>query len=468
MLVVIVTTTIMVAKNYKESNKYDLEAQLPISSRVQERIAYDYYAELARSFVHGKLYLLGPYHKDLNNYSNPYGHQAYVDKVIIQDAALFEGKYYIYNGPLPALVYIVGRALLGFYPSDFTVALFLSLCFLSIYSIFSIFVIKSREFLGNTKRQKILSLGILLNIFYFNPISLPYTFLFMNMHGISRSLGLSLIFFPLIFLMYFKSEKSISNLKAFNLSLISSLSILCKFHFLIYVLIFNFLILLTLKNINSFKNLTRFLKDIGRRERLISVISIYSPLLLVLLISSVYNYLRFGSFFDFGFRYQTNGLDLYNNPDQLFPAFDLKIYVAIFIEKFRAYFLAFPSYSEISHFFYPLNETFFKPFDRYYMDSGTLGILCCLPITLCIFYHFFNLRLNSNLFQITCLSFFAAASFIIFFMIPYFSATHYTQEILLGISMLFFLLHQKIVDSGSKISTLLFLSFSFVLTPFVR
>ena len=120
--------------NYKIS--YDKEDY--ISAVTGNKVGYNYYSDLARSIVeYQKVYLHGPYHPELSQEDNPYSQEALDRKIIIQDASYFNGKYYLYWGPLPLVLYIPVKYIFGFYPSDFFVTniiLFVSLCFFLLFS----------------------------------------------------------------------------------------------------------------------------------------------------------------------------------------------------------------------------------------------------------------------------------------------------------------------------------------------
>ena len=111
------------------SNKNFIARNLPINSAVGENNGINYYAELSRSFLNGKTYLLGPYKDELILSENPYGGDALAKGLIIQDAAYYKGRYYIYWGPLPVLLYMPFKLIFNFYPSDYLVGISMDLQF---------------------------------------------------------------------------------------------------------------------------------------------------------------------------------------------------------------------------------------------------------------------------------------------------------------------------------------------------
>jgi hypothetical protein len=66
-----------------------------------------YYAELATSFKHGHLHLLDEPNEKLLSLSNPYDPSARQGVNYFIDYSLYQGKYYLYWGPVPALLLIV-------------------------------------------------------------------------------------------------------------------------------------------------------------------------------------------------------------------------------------------------------------------------------------------------------------------------------------------------------------------------
>lgn len=74
---------------------------------------------LSDAFLQGQLHLpLEPSPK-LLALPNPYEHVERVDVEYVWDASLYRGRYYLYFGPIPALVaYIPHKVLFGSYPSD--------------------------------------------------------------------------------------------------------------------------------------------------------------------------------------------------------------------------------------------------------------------------------------------------------------------------------------------------------------
>jgi hypothetical protein len=95
---------------------------------------YNYYSKLASAFQHGHLYLDDKPSPELLALRDPYRKGARLDISYIWDASLYEGRYYLYWGPTPALIILpfklafsseVGDNFLVF---GFVSGLYLTLC----------------------------------------------------------------------------------------------------------------------------------------------------------------------------------------------------------------------------------------------------------------------------------------------------------------------------------------------------
>lgn len=95
---------------------------------------YDYYSKLASAFQHGHLYLDDQPSPELLALRDPYRKSARLDIPYIWDASLYQGRYYLYWGPTPAVIILpfqiassatVGDNVLVF---GFVSGLYLTLC----------------------------------------------------------------------------------------------------------------------------------------------------------------------------------------------------------------------------------------------------------------------------------------------------------------------------------------------------
>ncbi len=84
-----------------------------------------YYAGLAEGFLHGKLSMAAMPDPALTRLANPYDFDARGDVPVLWDASYFEGRYYLYFSPVPALLfYAPVKLIFGAYPSDALAATF--------------------------------------------------------------------------------------------------------------------------------------------------------------------------------------------------------------------------------------------------------------------------------------------------------------------------------------------------------
>ena len=97
-----------------------------------------YYPMLADAFRSGKLYLNVKPSAELQNLENPYDSQQYLTVESLHDASLFKGRYYLYWGPVPALLTALLPASLVI--SDTHLTLFFGACLALIGGSFLLFV----------------------------------------------------------------------------------------------------------------------------------------------------------------------------------------------------------------------------------------------------------------------------------------------------------------------------------------
>ena len=78
-----------------------------------------YYANLAEGFLQGRLSMAAAPAEELGRLADPYDFEQRRDIPVLWDASYFEGRYYLYFSPLPALLfYAPVRLVAGAYPSD--------------------------------------------------------------------------------------------------------------------------------------------------------------------------------------------------------------------------------------------------------------------------------------------------------------------------------------------------------------
>jgi hypothetical protein len=93
-----------------------------------------YYALLAEAFLNGQLHLLEQPTAQLLSAENPYDfYQRGQHSEYLWDTSLYQGKYFLYFGAVPSLLfYLPIKVLLGFYPTDDLVIAVLSLATIAV------------------------------------------------------------------------------------------------------------------------------------------------------------------------------------------------------------------------------------------------------------------------------------------------------------------------------------------------
>jgi hypothetical protein len=333
---------------------------LSVTSKAGDGVGVDYYAELARSFLHGKTYFLNPTNKELSKEPNPYGGEAFDKHIIIQDASFYRDKYYIYHGPLPAIFYIFIRVTSGFYPSDMFIS---SILIFTLSIIFLVYAKKTIIEPLNYKLQGLSLTAALYSILFFNPLVLMS--FGATIHNISRTCAIALTCLALIQIM--EREKSKYNNYLLCI-LLASLAGLCKVNFFLDALI---ILLFCLYKNNSL--------SISKKTILCS------PFVICLASQFLYNHQRFNNMLESGVKYMTNSLDFYHGIHSVFyfslsPAY---IYTII-IKKTNEYFTSgftLNSAQKItpSYFGYPFSG------EANLYSEGNIGLLIVAPVSIIFF-----------------------------------------------------------------------------------
>ncbi len=354
-------------KNVEVRHKTFFANNIPISQATAPDIGVNYYADLARSFLHGHTYLLGPYNQEIAIIDNPYGVEAYEKKIIIQDASYFEGRYYLYFGPLPAVLHAIGRIVTGGYLTDWIVGnFFLAMVFFGFLKILQ--KIGDDSNLNASKRKYAI---LCISLMFANPIMANYLLAFANSNALSRMMAIYLFLFGLWWAAFAKNNKELM----LGL-LIMSLSILCKYNFFVNVCLAYLFIYL------------KHEKDEGLNVR-----KVFASALFVLggIIAShlAYNYARFGSALDFGMKYQTNSLDFVHNGSPLIIHPKLGFIVASVIERAYEYFFSFPTFDPSANVFRLNYVPLLQIKERFY-NEGFVGLFVACPVTIYLAYKFYT------------------------------------------------------------------------------
>ena len=427
--------------NSKNTDRSLVADNLPISVVVGDKIGVNYYSELARSFFHKKLYLLGPYNDQIYSHPNPYGNDAYNQKIIIQDASFYNGKYYLYFGPLPVVLYMSGRVLTGYYPSDFIVGIILLISSMAGFLFYGLKIIESNNIFGFGK-QKLIGIFILFSILYLNPIAVNTILTYSSAHTISRFAGLQFILFSAMNILLNKIDGSNVLRITLTSTLLASLGLLCK-----YNLIASAIFILIL----SAYYLIKYEKNFSRKIVVVSI-----PIFIAAVLHGFYNFLRFDNPFEFGLIYQTNALDFVHNKDSLF-AFKLNLpYIfGVLYERTYEYFIALPHYITDKMVFIPSYSEIFKPSSRFYTE-GFYSIIFSEPFVLIIlgsiiFYFFRNFSISNfneeKFLKIWVTLFLIWTIFLVYFL--FMSTVFYANEINIALALTFIVFNQKLRNYSS-------------------
>jgi hypothetical protein len=255
--------------------------------------AFNDFIDLGDSFLHRQLWLLEVPNPQLAALPNPYDFEQRNGLAYRWDASYYGGKYYLYWGPVPALVSAALERMLDALPSG---GLLVTLPYLGLLAVlFALLVQISSSFFDSSSS---LSIGLFVVVGFVN---LPILFLL----GQPRIYETSIIygqFFLLAGLLawvaYGRTEKPVWLALA---GLNWGLAVACRYNLLISVVIFVTLALVTLA------------REAGRTRDWRKPGLLLAPIALCLITLGIYNALRFGDPLETGFSYQLT-LPLPPNP----------------------------------------------------------------------------------------------------------------------------------------------------------
>ncbi len=277
-LVLIFATYLFIAgKSEAHLKRADKFGNIPEYGRDQ------YYNLQTSAFLSGHLYLPVKPRKELLELKDPYDPEKNAPYRLL-DLSLFKDKYYMYFGVTPVLVLYLPLKLLGIEVYDkWATAIFSFGGFL--WTVLLIFHLCKVYFPKTKFWKKILAVLVLFSV-------IPISGILIN--PVVYQVAISAGYFFLMGSIYFlcKLLKRDSLLFCFLSSLFFGLSVGCRAHFILGTIIFPLIWFWVLqKN----KNKT-YLKK--------AVVLFFFPLLAILFLFFLYNYLRFGNPLDLGDTYQ--------------------------------------------------------------------------------------------------------------------------------------------------------------------
>jgi hypothetical protein len=249
---------------------------------------YGYYNLIADSFLAGQLSLLLKPPPALVQLPNPYDPQVN-SSLRLHDASLYQGRYYLYFGPVPALVLFIPFRLLPFgkITEPFAVALFGFGAFLLAALILVRLARKFRPAVSDTLLLlAILALGI--------SNAMPFLLRRPVVYEVAISAGVFFMMLGFFFLVRGWQKEGISRQSMVLLSLCWGLAMGCR---IVYVLAGIVLVIIWVLVLVKSRERTI-------RKAVVDALYLGLPFALCLLALGFYNFVRFDSWTDFGIKYQ--------------------------------------------------------------------------------------------------------------------------------------------------------------------
>lgn len=249
----------------------------------------DYYWKLTQAFQHGQTYLLEEPNPELAKLEDPYNHHQRKGLDYLWDTTYYDGKYFLYWGPAPAVIGVFVNALTSKPVTDtglvFSFAIGIALfSVLLLYEIYKEFHIPAWAFWGGV---------------FASMINIPLIWLLTRptFYEVSISGGQFFLMAGFYFLFLGFRTPQPNPFYLFASSLTFGLSGATRINLLPAIIVLTAIILLKIYCTNQ-KNFSKSLS---------TFIVFLIPLMLTAISLSWYNYIRFGSIFEFGHRYQLTG-----------------------------------------------------------------------------------------------------------------------------------------------------------------
>ncbi|HLB42902.1 MAG TPA: hypothetical protein VJN02_08665 [Gammaproteobacteria bacterium] len=275
----------------------------------QPRTHYQY---LTAGFLSGHLSLPVSPTPQLLKLKDPYNPEQ--NKMLrLHDASLYNGKYYLYFGPLPVLTYFLPIKLLtGLYPAEVSAVLFFS-SFSFIIGMTLLRQIKESYF-SDVSGSQLIFIGLILGFANNAP------FLLTRPKFYEVAIASTLFFMSLaLYFLYHLLHDELKLKNAFWFSSCLALTIAGRPHFILINII-----LLPCVLIYLYKTLGREQPSVSscllsrprgqcnsiKSIRASLIFTLFFPFISIALLLATYNYLRFYSVFEFGQSYQLASFDL--------------------------------------------------------------------------------------------------------------------------------------------------------------
>jgi hypothetical protein len=261
-----------------------------------------YYQMLADSFLHGRVDLLQDPDPALLALPNPYSEAARVGIPAIWDASLYQGRYYLYWGPAPAILAAAVQALTGWGTGDNVI------CFLAISAVllFSILILaRIQRIFFPFLPGWLLTLSLPMIVF---GSSLPWMLIRPKVYEADIAAGQAFLLAGIYCILPLLDSESKSVRRLWTAGILWSM---CAASRMVLAGAVGVCVLLVLvKWIQSLP--LRVLPGKGWA----GIAALWTPLLLCTCLLAGYDQIRFGSPLETGFRYQLNDWDFSRQPGQ--------------------------------------------------------------------------------------------------------------------------------------------------------
>lgn len=324
---------------------------------------YHEYYELTQALAAGQTSLLVKPSPELLALDNPYDTTARIASgaPYLWDHALFNERYYVYFGVLPAVIYYLPfYAVTGGAELPNWVAIGISYALSAIGMAFLVFNCCKKWFPGTKQASFLLGFITLLLGSWAIPCAQ-----FPDLYNIPISLGLACAIWGIAFLIKAITPRKASLLNACLGTTFLSLTILCRPQMLVFGIVAIALAAFSLR-------------DPKTRKANAKVIGIaFLPIIVITAVAGAYNYSRFGSPLDFGANYNLTTNDMTHrgwNADRLPLAF-----FAYLVEPF-AFSLSKMAFNSVN-----LDYTYFGTTISQPMHGGILALIPVLPCAILFF-----------------------------------------------------------------------------------
>ena len=299
-ILIVLSFYFFISKNFFHIDNFypknTIQAYMPLGN---------YYNLLLKSFKNYKLYITDdtvlPALKDPNIYEN-YKYYALqnIDMYSLLDTSFYRGKIYLYFGITPVLLfYGPFNFITNLYLTD-KIIIFVLACFCFLLSLFLVNKL-SREIIDTTEISANI---IILGIFFTGFCNfLPFLIIKDNIYEVAIVTAVFLLLLSFCIFYYYLNMKNTKKqyILSFCLSLVLCFAVGARPHYILFIPLFFILIVwLKYKETKSIKNILK------------SALVFLIPCLIYGTIIALYNYLRFDSIFEFGWKYQLNDLRQYD------------------------------------------------------------------------------------------------------------------------------------------------------------